>query len=374
MSDNLDLTQLTSSQNNKEVTINDQKAELDAALTETLTKTVTSSNAATVTQAELQRAVLVQVDADGGDPPAGDITVTVDTAFKRGLFAVFNNTAQTVTVTVASQPATAPAIPAGVTRVVLLQGASVVDAPGLSFASGTAGSPGMFFAADPDTGFYLKSTGVIGVASGGAEAFSFGAQGGLAPDGLVATPSFSFANDPDTGFYRFAVNTIGVSVGGAQVARINSQGVLATDGSAAAPVYTFAADPDTGVFRASANILGISVAGISRFQVFNNSIRSMALGSASVPNYTWNNDPTTGLYSPATSMIGLSVAGEGKLNILANRLTAFEPFNLADYTVATIPVGVQSDNIFVTDEVGGPVPAWYDGTNWRRYSDGAIVS
>ena len=30
--------------------------------------------------------------------------------------------------------------------------------------------------------------------------------------------------------------------------------------------------------------------------------------------------------------------------------------------------------VYCTDETGGSIPAFYDGTNWRRVSDRAIVS
>lgn len=46
------------------------------------------------------------------------------------------------------------------------------------------------------------------------------------------------------------------------------------------------------------------------------------------------------------------------------------------YTVATLPdaVSLRGVMIIVTDESGGEIPAWSDGTNWRRVSDRAIVS
>lgn len=47
------------------------------------------------------------------------------------------------------------------------------------------------------------------------------------------------------------------------------------------------------------------------------------------------------------------------------------------FTVAGLPSGGSEQLggfIFVTDESGGPVPAYFDGTDWRRVSDGAIVS
>ena len=49
---------------------------------------------------------------------------------------------------------------------------------------------------------------------------------------------------------------------------------------------------------------------------------------------------------------------------------------LTDYTVATLPSASANSSglIFVTNETGGPVPAFSDGTNWRRVTDRAIVS
>ncbi len=44
------------------------------------------------------------------------------------------------------------------------------------------------------------------------------------------------------------------------------------------------------------------------------------------------------------------------------------------YTVATVPVQKTGSLIFVSDETGGAVPAFSDGTNWRRVTDRIIVS
>lgn len=46
--------------------------------------------------------------------------------------------------------------------------------------------------------------------------------------------------------------------------------------------------------------------------------------------------------------------------------------------VSAISVPMASNNAggltYITDEVGGAVLAWSDGTNWRRVTDGAIIS
>lgn len=48
---------------------------------------------------------------------------------------------------------------------------------------------------------------------------------------------------------------------------------------------------------------------------------------------------------------------------------------LGSYTVATLPSpAIAGQWIYVTDDVGGPVPAFADGLNWRRVTDDEIVS
>jgi hypothetical protein len=57
-------------------------------------------------------------------------------------------------------------------------------------------------------------------------------------------------------------------------------------------------------------------------------------------------------------------------------VVANKPLKLARYTVAGLPAAASHDGamVYVTDEAGGAVPAWSDGTAWRRMSDGAVVS
>ena len=55
----------------------------------------------------------------------------------------------------------------------------------------------------------------------------------------------------------------------------------------------------------------------------------------------------------------------------------FGPVQLASYTVATLPAAATAgagSQVFVTDETGGAVPAFSDGTDWRRMTDRAVVS
>lgn len=51
------------------------------------------------------------------------------------------------------------------------------------------------------------------------------------------------------------------------------------------------------------------------------------------------------------------------------------PLPLVSYTVSSLPSAVGEPSlIYVSDEAGGAVPAFNDGTNWRRVTDRAIVS
>lgn len=53
-----------------------------------------------------------------------------------------------------------------------------------------------------------------------------------------------------------------------------------------------------------------------------------------------------------------------------------EPMPLVKYTVATVPDATQHEGfiIYVSDESGGSVIAFSDGTNWRRTTDRNIIS
>ena len=136
MSNNLDLDQVAGSQDQKEVTINDQAGQLDAALTNQTTFSVTSSNALTLTAAQLRESAYFIFDEDGSDPADAAITITCP-AIKRGLFIARNDTAFEVTIEVSSQPADSPTIAAGNTVLLACDGTNVEQPAG----SGSSASP-----------------------------------------------------------------------------------------------------------------------------------------------------------------------------------------------------------------------------------------
>lgn len=58
------------------------------------------------------------------------------------------------------------------------------------------------------------------------------------------------------------------------------------------------------------------------------------------------------------------------------RAKLVEVNRLRSYTVAGLPAAGTRTGlmVYVTDEVGGAVPAFSDGTNWLRVTDRAVVS
>lgn len=52
------------------------------------------------------------------------------------------------------------------------------------------------------------------------------------------------------------------------------------------------------------------------------------------------------------------------------------PLRLVSYAVADLPPAANwaGGMVYVTNEAGGAIPAFSDGTNWRRVTDRAVVS
>lgn len=61
---------------------------------------------------------------------------------------------------------------------------------------------------------------------------------------------------------------------------------------------------------------------------------------------------------------------EEKLNV-----PTLPVFTVAQLTGTEVPASSRPDGlVMVSDETGGKVPAFSDGTNWRRVTDRAIIS
>jgi hypothetical protein len=77
----------------------------------------------------------------------------------------------------------------------------------------------------------------------------------------------------------------------------------------------------------------------------------------------------------AVNQLIAALAGYQPLDADLTSLASTGYVPLISYTVATLPSAAAPIRmIYVTDETGGAVPAFNDGTNWRRVTDRAVVS
>lgn len=73
---------------------------------------------------------------------------------------------------------------------------------------------------------------------------------------------------------------------------------------------------------------------------------------------------------------GASVGDTHLLRTIERALNTSGPVMFPSYTVATVPDATDFLNhgIYVSNETGGAVLAFSDGTNWRRVTDRAVIS
>lgn len=103
---------------------------------------------------------------------------------------------------------------------------------------------------------------------------------------------------------------------------------------------------------------------------------------SSLTGIDWNADSDFGLITDSatlTSDLGLITDSGSQsygLGFIVTQGSVYpNQFVLPSFTVSTLPsANPAGQMLFVTDETGGSIPAFSDGTNWRRLSDREIVS
>jgi len=192
--------------------------------------------------------------------------------------------------------------------------------------AGTAADPSYSFSTDRDTGIYSEAADILGFSTGGVKVANINSNGITTVSGDSNFPSFSFIDDPNTGIYTDSADTIVFSAGGVERARLTTGAfqtqlpILATDGSAATPSHSFSADSDTGMYRAAINGIGFSAGGVERARLTTDAFQTQlpiisVFGSAASPTYTFSSDPNTGMYNLGGDALGFSTGGVKRLEI-----------------------------------------------------------
>jgi len=162
--------------------------------------------------------------------------------------------------------------------------------------------------------------------------------------------------------------TLAAGVTASSLTSVGTLGSLTVSGTSTLGLTRVAtADSGTAQFGVSGTTKGVRVltnSGTALLEGVDNT-----LAASYQPLYIGGSAVSIGVSNSVTmtvSATALSVTGA---------ITATARINFPSYTVGTLPaVGTASGMIYVSNETGGAVPAFSDGTNWRRVTDRAIVS
>lgn len=169
--------------------------------------------------------------------------------------------------------------------------------------------------------------------------------------GTDGAPGLAFSGDTNTGIFSPGADSIAWSIGGVEKMRLNSTGF----GFGVTPALTF----DIG------GVNGLNVG-----------LRSTGTAAAAFRGYVNGAEAGKVAFTNGGG-IDMEVAGTLRASLGANGLTIVGSFKSSSYTVGTVPSASSHGagaNIYVSNEAGGAVPAFSDGSAWRRVTDRATIS
>lgn len=209
---------------------------------------------------------------------------------------------------------------------------------------GSASAPSFSFSSDSGNGLYLSGTDTVSLTTNGTLRLSVSTAAVTStlpvyhPDGTQAAPGITFASDTDTGFFLAGSNAMAWVANNTLRLTVSSTGVVSTNGgdlqtgngnfnsgsgtiragngSGATPGFSFAGSSDIGLFRPSTTALAFSVAGAEAVRFSSNTSLvetdyaiQVGDGSASIAGYGFNSDPNTGLYVSTVDQLQITAGG-----------------------------------------------------------------
>ncbi|MFZ2872241.1 hypothetical protein [Zavarzinia sp.] len=236
----------------------------------------------------------------------------------------------------------------------------------LALPAGSAGAPGLNFGA-ATAGFYAPAAGQVGITANGV------LQMQVTQSNILTRATTAFAFDAVTP--RVQLNeTSAVTTGAANIQWSNnstgprqyfgkSRGTAAGTHTIVVSGYelggSYFAGSDGAAFVTAASIT-VEVDGTP--------------GVGDMPGRIVFSTTADGAAAP-TERLRIDNAGNLQMAGANTVITAARLLVLRSYTVATVPAATPAGaEIYVADESGGAVPAFADGTNWRRCTDRAVIS
>lgn len=159
----------------------------------------------------------------------GNINVIVPATVAE--FFTFNDTSGAYSLTVKTAAGLGVTLPQGQQVIIKCDGTDVLDAdtvtpPGaFSIPDGNAGTPGLAFTNDADTGIYRPGAGIFAITTDGNERWQVSSTSmtttvpSYAPDGTLAAPSLAFTADTNTGLWRPGNETVEIVGAGRAILR-----------------------------------------------------------------------------------------------------------------------------------------------------------
>lgn len=200
--------------------------------------------------------------------------------------------------------------------------------------------------------------------------------------GSAATPSIAFSGDPNTGLYSIAADTIGWAVGGVyNMSRSASTLILKG-------VSTETQGLEIGSGRSGDGLSYVDLIGDATYTDYG--VRLSRAGGANgvasllhrgTGNLNVNAEDAAAIRLLTSNTARVTVESGGNVGIgtggPTTTLHVSGPIRCASYTVAGVPSAVTvgaGTMIYVSNETGGAVMAFSDGTDWRRVTDRAVIS
>jgi microcystin-dependent protein len=201
-----------------------------------------------------------------------------------------------------------------------------------------------------------------------------------AGDGTAGAPGIAFASDTNTGIYRPSADTIGVVTAGSERFRITSSGSVGIGTTTPARKLDIVGGYNFGIRFKQGSQIAISPVASDSFSnglTFENSgsTHAFGMGYTAGGSFALNFFDGSSTYSNFLTVTNLGNLGIGTTTPSA-KLDVDGPVCVKSYTVGTVPSAAAKAGqiIYVSNEAGGAVPAFSDGTNWRRVTDRATIS